>query len=106
MTYARSVPCPSHPPMSPTLATWISVVFSVASGRIGALESPKNSFSDIFCALFGAGATPVSWKIRNPGGHHALIAHPWLRSRVLLRFSCDFGLQERVEDQAESFFYE
>lgn len=68
MTYDRSVLSPSHPPMNPTLPTWISAVFSVASGRMNVPESPKNSFSDIFCALFGAGATLVSWKIYNPGG--------------------------------------
>jgi hypothetical protein len=87
MTYDRSAPCPSHPPMNPTLATWISAVFSVASGRIDALESPKNSFSDIFCAFFGPGVTLVSWKIHNPGGHHVLAAHPWLLSRVFLWIS-------------------
>ena len=88
VTYDRlALSPPSHPPTNQTLPTWISTVFSVASGRIHALESPKNSFSDIFCALFGAGATLVSWKIHNAGGHHVFVAHPWLQPRVLLRFS-------------------
>lgn len=87
MTYDQWALGPSHLPMSQGLPAWISAAFSVASGSIHAPESPKNSFSDIFCAFFGAGATLVSWKIRNPGGHPVLVAYPWLRSRFFLRFS-------------------
>ena len=86
MTYSGWALSPSRLPMSPTLPTWISAVFSVADGRIHALESPKNSFSDIFCALFGAGATLVSWKIHDPGDNPALAAYPCLQSRVLCGF--------------------
>ena len=60
MTYERLAESPSHPPMNRMLQTWISTLFSVASARIHVPVSPKNSFSDIFCALFGASTSLVS----------------------------------------------